>query len=613
MPTLISAHQLSKSFASRTLFQSISFAIETSEHIGLIGPNGAGKSTLLSLIAKEQEADQGKISFANNLVLGYLQQKPILPLDISIYEALIQITSDEYDSDNIQLAYELISKMNLDIFPEGAEKKVGQLSGGWQKKVALARELMKRPNLLLLDEPTNHLDLESIIWLEDFLQKSTDVALLTVTHDRRFLQNTSTVIFDLDPQLPNGLLRTSGSYSQHIESKLMLLDGQKRLEDKRRNTMTREKEWLARGPQARLTKQKARIERAYEIIDEVKDLEQKNTKRALDLDFGNTAKSPKKLIEASHITKSYSGQPLFKDFSAMVRPGHRYGLIGANGSGKSTLLKCLIGKVPPDSGQVVVNEDIEISYFEQGKDQLDLNTTVLKIVCPEGDYVHFQGQPVFARSYLSRFNFKTQQMDMPAHRLSGGELSRLILARLMLKQAHVLILDEPTNDLDVETLEALSDCLSEYKGAVLLVSHDRYFMDQNCDVIWAFDSNEHSIINFADTLQWEEWFKSGKRQPRPQDAKAAIKSDTQNEVSAKTSAKRAGLSYKERIEFEKIESVISSEEDRLLKLQTELALPETQSNYVRLNELTSLISDTESRIAQLMDRWADLSERSQNQ
>lgn len=612
MPTLISAHQLSKSFASKTLFQSISFAIESSEHIGLIGPNGAGKSTLLSLIAKEQETDQGQISFANNLVLGYLRQKPILPLDVSIYEALIQITSDEYDSDNIQLAYELISKMNLDCFPEGAEKKVGQLSGGWQKKVALARELMKRPNLLLLDEPTNHLDLESIVWLEDFLQRSTDIALLTVTHDRRFLQNTSTVIFDLDPQLPNGLLRTNGSYSQHIESKLMLLDGQKRLEDKRRNTMTREKEWLARGPQARLTKQKARIERAYELIDEVKDLEQKNTKRALDLDFGNTAKSPKKLIEANHITKSYSGQILFKDFSAMVRPGHRYGLIGTNGSGKSTLLKCLIGKVPPDFGQVVVNEDIEISYFEQGKDQLDLNTTVLKLVCPEGDYVHFQGQPVFARSYLNRFNFKTQQMDMPAHRLSGGELSRLILARLMLKQAHVLILDEPTNDLDVETLEALSDCISEYKGAVLLVSHDRYFMDQNCDVIWAFDSNEHSIINFADTLQWEEWFKSGKKQTRPNEVKSETISETKSDMSSKGSAKRASLSYKERIEFEKIESVISSEEERLSALQTELALSETQSNYVRLNELTSLISDTEGKINKLMDRWADLSERSKN-
>ncbi len=598
MATLISAYQLSKSFASKTLFQNISFAIDTSEHIGLIGPNGAGKSTLLSLIAKEQAPDKGQISYANNLTLGYLKQKPVLDQNETIYDSLMNVTDDIYDADNMQLAFELISKMELDRFPEGTDKKVGELSGGWQKKVALARELMKRPNLLLLDEPTNHLDLESIVWLEEFLQKTTEIALLIVTHDRKFLQNTCQVIFDLDPQLPNGILRTNGPYTDHLESKMMLFDGQKRLEDKRRNTMTREKEWLARGPQARLTKQKARIDRAYDIIDEVKDLENKNAKRDLNLDFGGNSKSPKKLIEATKISKSYSGRTLFKDFNAMIRPRHRYGLIGPNGSGKSTLLKCLIGRIPVDSGVVFVNDDIEISYFEQGKDQLDLTKSVLKVICPEGDYVHFQDQPVYARSYLSRFYFKSQQMDMPASQLSGGELSRLILAKLMLKQAHVLIMDEPTNDLDVETLEALSDCLSEFKGAVILVSHDRYFMDQNCDVIWSFDLLTNTILTFADTNQWEDWFKQNKKALKNSETKAL-----------KAASVRSGLGYKEKIEFERIEAVIADEEAALKSLQKELGLPETQSNYAKLSELSKEISAVESKVEKLFARWEELTQK----
>lgn len=599
MASLISAYQLSKSFASKTLFQKISFAIEDSEHIGLIGPNGAGKSTLLSLIARLQEPDSGQISFANNLRLAYLEQKPTLNPEDTIYDTLMNATEDMYDADNMQLAFELISKMELDRFPEGSNKKIKELSGGWQKKVALAKELMKRPNLLLLDEPTNHLDLESIVWLEEFLSKTNDIAFLIVTHDRRFLQNTCQIIFDLDPQLPNGLLRTNGPYSSHIESKMMLLEGQKHLEEKRRNTMMREKEWLARGPQARLTKQKARIERAYELIDEVSDLETKNAKKSLDLDFGNNAKSPKKLIEAVKISKTYNNKNLFHDFSVMIRPSHRYGLIGPNGSGKSTLLKCLIGQIPVDSGSVFVNDDIEISYFEQGKDQIDLKQSVLKVICPEGDYVHFQGKPVFARSYLSRFYFRPQQMDMPASQLSGGELSRLILAKMMLKQAHVLILDEPTNDLDVETLEALSDCLDEFNGAVILVSHDRYFMDQNCDVIWAFDMATQSILTFADTNQWESWFKQNKKNTKSSDGKNTAKSSNQ----------RQGLSYKEKLEFEKIESIISEEENRLKTLQGELGLPETQSNYTRLTELTNSIADVENKIEQLFSRWDELTQK----
>ncbi len=603
MATLVSAHLLTKSYATKTLFQNISFAADEGDHIGLIGPNGAGKSTLLSLIAKEQKSDSGKISFANHLRLGYLKQKPTFELDETIYLALLAVCEDPYDSENIALAYELIARFELDQFPDAEHKLASELSGGWQKKLALARELMKRPNLLLLDEPTNHLDLESILWLEEYLNKEKQISFLTVTHDRRFLQNTSKIIFDLDPRLPNGLLRTNGNYADHIESKMQLLQGQKRLEEKRRNTMLVEKDWLSRGPQARLTKQKARIERAHDIIEEVSGLENKNRQNKISLDFGRTDSSPKKLIAAENIKKSYGNRILFQNFNAMISPGHRYGLIGTNGCGKSTLLKALIGKIPVDSGIAFLNEDIEVCYFEQGKDSLKPEVSVMKTICPEGDYVHLHGNPVYAKSYLSRFYFRSEQFDMPVAQLSGGEQSRLILAKLMLQSSHVLILDEPTNDLDVETLDALTECLQEFRGAIIIVSHDRFFMDQNCNVIWAFGDAEGHIQKFADTFQWEEWHQAKKINDKL-NLKQAPKADGSGKNTGKIK-----LSNKEKFELDNMEKNIADEEKKLALLQRELADPKTQSNYSRLGELTTAVALSETTLENYFARWNILNEK----
>ncbi len=606
MATLVSAYLLTKSFATKTLFQNISFAIDEGDHVGLIGPNGAGKSTLLSLMAKEQKADSGQISFANHLRLGYLKQKPTFLSDDTIYMSLLSVCEDPYDSENIALAYQLIARFELDQFPDAEHKLASELSGGWQKKLALARELMKRPNLLLLDEPTNHLDLESILWLEDYMNRERQIAFLTVTHDRRFLQNTSKAVFDLDPRLPNGLLRTNGSYADHIESKMQLLQGQKRLEEKRRNTMLVEKDWLSRGPQARLTKQKARIDRAHEIIEEVSGLESKNRQNKISLDFGKTDSSPKKLIAAENIKKSYGNRILFQNFNAMISPGHRYGLIGTNGCGKSTLLKALIGQVAVDSGIAFVNEDIEICYFEQGKDSLIPEVSVMKTICPEGDYVHLHGSPVYAKSYLSRFYFRSEQFDMPVAQLSGGEQSRLILAKLMLQSSHVLILDEPTNDLDVETLDALTECLQEFRGAIIIVSHDRFFMDQNCNVIWSFGDSEGHIQKFADTFQWEEWHQEKKINDKL-NLKQAPKVE---ELIKNTSAVK--LSNKEKFELDNMEKNIALEEKKLSALQLELADPKSQSNYARLNELTTEISACETRLEAYFSRWNILNKKVTN-
>lgn len=606
MATLISAYQISKEFASKTLFKNISFSIDTEQKIGLLGPNGAGKSTLLKIISQQMKPDQGQISFSNSLRLGYLDQKPVFNKEQTIYETLMAATDDEYDSQNISLAFELIKKLSLDETPLQEQTLISQLSGGWQKRVALARELMKRPTLLLLDEPTNHLDIQSILWLEEFIQNENQISFMIVTHDRAFLQATCQIIFDLDPRNPDGLIKSYGDYAQFLETKSMLMESQKRLEEKRRNTMLIEKAWLARGPQARLTKQKARQNRAHDIIEEVQQLENKNQVRKSQFDFSNDSRSPQKLIELTSVTKAYSNKPLFSNLSGLIRPKARIGLLGTNGCGKSTLIKLMMGLETANVGTVFVNPDIQINYFEQGKEALNPQSTVLRVVCPEGDYVHFQDKPVFARSYLSRFHFNSFQMDMPVSKLSGGEQSRLLLAKLMLTSAHVLILDEPTNDLDVETLDVLSECIEEYPGALILVSHDRFFLDQNTNEIWAFTENDKGeILKFADYYQWETWFRDLKN-----NSSSMTSQNGSSDKKASSSNKK--LSYKETLEYEKIEAVIAEKEVQLTSLQSRLADPKVQSHYNELTQLSADASQLEAEIQKLFTRWEYLDGKAKN-
>ncbi len=612
---LISAYQISKSYASKNLFKNISFAIDDKQRIGLIGPNGAGKTTLMNILAKRIEADSGKISFSNGLRLGWLEQKPKFNGDETIYDSLMSSVEDAYEGNDIALCYQLIAQFNLDLEGDKEFRKVSSLSGGWQKKVALARELMKRPNLLLLDEPTNHLDIESILWLEELIQKQNELSFVIVTHDRAFLQNTCNVIFDLDRKNPDGLIKSFGSYMQFLETKSMIMDSQMRLEEKKRNTMLIEKDWLARGPQARLTKQKARIERAHQLIDQVDKLETQNQNRKLDFDFGKQESSPKKLIELEGVSKNFGERMLVSKLNAMIRPKTRIGLLGRNGCGKSTLIKILMGKEPASSGKVFVNQDIQICYFEQGKETLNSNVSLFKTICPDGDYVHLHGTPVFAKSYLSRFHFSPQQMDLPVAQLSGGEQSRLLIAKLMLNPAHVLILDEPTNDLDIETLDVLTDCLSDFEGALILVSHDRFFLDQNANELWAFTENEEGeIIKFSDYNQWQNWFdETGKKINRlgaggsGTSSEMPPVSEKNNTVKDPTKAKK--LSSKEQKEFETIESRILEKETVLGEWQKQLMDPAIASDFKKINEVSAQVGKMETEIKELYARWQFLEQK----
>jgi len=569
---LLNVNDLEKSFGSRTLFQGVSFGLEQGEKVGLVGPNGVGKSTLAKILAGQISPDEGQVTRSQGLHVGHLDQDPQFKKGLTIIDAIAEKTFDPIDA--IAKAYELLSVLKLDQF--GDQFLVEELSGGWKKRVALARELILNPDLLILDEPTNHLDVSGILWLEEFLA-SQKFACLMITHDRLFLQRVCDRILDLDPRNPQMLLDIKGTYLDYSEAKQGLLSAGIKQEEVLKNKLSREKEWLSRGPQARQTKQKARIEAAGELEEEFDSTRARNFKRSARIDFGEASRLPKKLIQAKDLSKSFGGREIFSDFSYLVRPTTRLGILGENGSGKSTLIRCLLGLEPSDSGALEQTEGIKVSYFEQGKETLDHSKTVLKNVCPEGDHVFFQGNFVHVRSYLERFLFFSHHVDLVVSKLSGGEKARLRLAQLMLQEAQILVLDEPTNDLDTETLEVLEEALSQFHGAVLLVTHDRFFMDSLCDQILALPQMQV----FSDYFQWESWHRGGLQKNTKK---------SQQSSSEKPAPKK--MSFKDKFELENMEQAIASLEGELKQL-------EAAGDYKKMAEVQATID-------QKFSRWAEL-------
>ncbi len=600
---LLSTYKLEKSFAGRTLFRNVSLGIEDGERVGLVGPNGAGKSTLLRIIAGQMEADSGDVTGKKGLRLGFLEQTPLFKPKETIMEAILSKCRDQQES--LGPAYEWMARLELSQF--GEDFLVEDLSGGWRKRVALARELILEPELLMLDEPTNHLDVTSILWLENFLERA-PFATLIITHDRLFLQRVTNKIFDLDPKNPNYLLAINGGYLEYLEAKDLLLRGQEQRELVMKNTLRRETEWLRRGAKARQTKQKARIERAGTLKDDVAEISSKNLARVAKIEFKDAERNPQKLMHVENISKAYDERVLFKDFTYLVNPKTRLALLGDNGTGKSTLIRILLGEEQPDSGKVSRADKLKVAYFEQNRETLKPKESVLKNIVSEGDYVYYQGNYVFARSYLERFMFSRQQMDLPVEKLSGGEQSRLRLAQLMLNEAQVLILDEPTNDLDVATLTVLEESLRDFNGAVILVTHDRYFMDQVASQIMAFHKRPDgstTMENFAGYLQWEEWFEEQKEL----EAAELRREADERKAAAKSGGKGGKLSFKEKYELENMEGIILDLEDKLGAAQLESSKPEVASQASKVQELYAQIADIQGKLEKLYARWAELEKK----
>ena len=605
MAILLTARELGHRYGVRPLFEGVSFTLEDGDRVGLIGPNGAGKSTLLKIIAGTLAPDRGDVARRERLRVGYLPQVPSFPEGATVRQAVaggfFQDGSGELGWEQEARVDELLARFELGGGAAGAaagDQPVAQLSGGWAKRVALARALVREPELLLLDEPTNHLDVEGILWLEKFLAAAR-FATLTVTHDRLFLQRVATRILELDRRNAGGLLDVRGDYATYLERKGEAMAAQERREEVLRNTLRRETEWLRRGPPARTTKQEARIQRAHALAGEVDELAGRNRVRAVELDFQGAGRKPRRLIETRGLGKRYGDRPVFHSLDLSIGPGSRIGLLGPNGCGKSTLLRVLVGDEQPSEGTVIRADGLTVAWFEQDRGSLDPDASVADTVCPAGDYVDFRGTRQHRRGYLERFLFRGTDIDMPVRQLSGGEQARLLVARLMLRPANLLVLDEPTNDLALATLDVLQDALVGFDGAVLLVTHDRYFLDQVASEILAFPTNpdqQGQLVGFAGLAQWEAWHVT-QAPPRPEGDRAAV---------AKPAGKRKKLGFKDQRDWQAIEGRIAEAEARLAALEAECARPEVAVNGARLVELQADIERQRGEIDALYSRWAEL-------
>lgn len=657
MAILVNVHQISKSFGVRPLFEGLSFSIESQDRIGLIGPNGAGKSTLLKILAGIEKPDAGQCSVQRGLRVSYLSQVPTFQENATVLSTLLEGAEDPDDWEAMSMAHEWISRLSAGEKIE-EEQPVKSLSGGWKKKLALAREILRKPDLLLLDEPTNHLDVPSIQWLEDYLAQA-NFATLTITHDRQFLQQVSNRILELDRKNPGGILSVKGDYVKYLELKESLMSAQAQAETKLKNTLRRETEWLKRGAKARTTKQQARIQRHGELSQEVEELEYRNQNKEVRFDFQGTEKAPKKLIEAKGITKGFGDKVVVPKFDLVVGPKSRIGLLGKNGSGKTTLLKMLVGEEKPDQGEVFFSEHLKIVWFEQNRESLDPDATVVETLCPRGDSVIFRGAKVHIKGYLDRFLFTPTQMEMKVGKLSGGEQSRLLVAKLMLQEANVLVLDEPTNDLDIATLDVLEEVLRDFSGAVLLVSHDRYFLDQVAKEIYAFEGPK--ILTFHGVQQWESWKLSNPSsslgtQDKKRSSQATSStggsgtfgssskggaSGTEGVAGAAGDTDAAGLagaagnivgsglgadskasntsgapktakkklSYKEQFELDQMEEKIQKAEEALTRAVEESNKPEYASQASKLMAITEEMRRCQEEVDRLYARWEELEQK----
>ncbi len=602
MIPLISCQSITKSFGVRPLFKQISLGLLPEERLGLIGPNGSGKSTLLRILAGLDTPDSGEISRQKDLRLAYVPQEDSFPLEMTVEEVLNE-TLAKHPMENYERSAILNKTMNQVGFSDGTQM-VGALSGGWKKRLALANAFVQNPDLLLLDEPTNHLDLEGVLWLETLLQDA-PFAILMVSHDRTFLENVITHMIDLNKIYPEGYLKAEGAYSDFLDKKAAFMSGQSHLQQALESKVRREIDWLRRGAPARTTKAKGRIDSAGALIGELAEVKYRNAQvKNADLDFTSSKRQTKELIVARNLQKGYGDRTLFSGLSLTLSPGTRLGLAGPNGSGKTSLIRILTGEMEPDSGEVRRAERLRIVKFDQNRDQLDRNLSLRDALSPESDNVEYRGGNMHITAWAKRFLFRPEQLDMPVSSLSGGEQARVLIANLMRTPADVLILDEPTNDLDIPTLEVLEETLLEFPGALILVTHDRYLLDSVSTKLLALDGMGESK-ELAEYLQWERWYAEKKANSSFSRAKST---PSKGAVSIIPDVLRK-LSTLEQKELNSMEATITKAEDGIVHLHETLLLPEIVANYQKSQVLWDQIEKEQEQISKLYKRWEELESR----
>jgi ATP-binding cassette subfamily F protein uup len=595
MALLESCTGLTKSFGTRVLFDNISLGISEGERLGLIGPNGSGKSTLLRLLAGKLEADGGSISMRRNTRVGYVPQQVAFDGEGTASDVIADAIAGERLED-----LEHAARINLTLGRAGftdTSVRVETLSGGWKRRLAIARELATQPDLLFLDEPTNHLDIEGILWLENLLRNA-PFASVVVSHDRYFLDNVVNDMAEINRVYPEGLFRVEGSYSQFLEKKEEFLLAQSNREEALANKVRREVEWLRRGPKARTGKSRARIDEAGRLMRELSDLESRAVKGTAQIDFTATERRTKRLVTVEAIRKDLGGRTLFRDLSFTLTPGTRLGLLGLNGTGKTTLLRLLNEELEPDSGSIERAQLLRTVYFDQAREQLDAAQSLREGLGAHGDHVIFRDRPIHVAGWAKRFLFDSGQLDRPVGSLSGGEQARVLIARLMLQPADLLLMDEPTNDLDIPTLEVLEESLTEFPGALVLVTHDRYLLDRVSTAILGLDGNG-GVEMYADYWQWEQ-LQHAKAPAVKTAPKPAVPSQSQSTASKKK------LGYLEAREWEQMETRILEAEQELEAIRAEMHSPDVVSDAARLHACYEQLQAAEGRVGALYARWAEL-------
>jgi ABC transport system ATP-binding/permease protein len=610
LPPIISAQGLTKRFGVAPLFREISFTVSEGERIGIIGPNGSGKSTLLEIVHGHVAPDSGDVAIRKGMRLSFVRQVSQFAAGQtvrSVVDAALDRASVA-ESERLARTGAILGRAGFD----DLDVKAASLSGGWRKRLAIVEALVQMPDVLLLDEPTNHLDLAGIEWLESVLQNAA-FACVVVSHDRYFLENVANEVMELNAAYENGSFRVSGNYSRFLEKKEEYLHAQRNRQEALENRVHTEIEWLRRGPKARTTKSKARIDKAHEMIGELAEMNSRTRTTSTKIDFSSSDRQSKQLITLDGVSFGIGERTLFENTHFIVTNGMRVGLVGPNGSGKTTLLRLLKGELKPASGTMKQADGLKIVYFDQNR-VLDPDVTLRRALAPDSDSVIYQGSVIHVAGWAARFLFTGEQLNQPLGRLSGGERARVLIAQLMLQPADVLLLDEPTNDLDIPTLEILEESLLEYRGALVLVTHDRYMLDRVSTVVLGLDGMG-AAERFADFQQWEQW------KDEQQELKARASREVQRSgdgssgmvPAAGGDGRRPGgkrkLSYLEMREFKGIEQRIADAERELQAKHDALQDPAIMSDGARLHAMSLELEVAQKSIDELYARWAELEEK----
>jgi ABC transport system ATP-binding/permease protein len=599
LPPLINVRSISKAFGADPLFKNVSFTVSEGDRIGLIGPNGSGKSALLRILAGTEDTDEGEIAFRKRLRLSYVQQESeFSPGDTvrSVIEAALQASAVPESERGTRFAETLGRAGFADL-----DAQATALSGGWQKRLAIAQALVQDPDIFLLDEPTNHLDLAGIEWLEEVLEQAA-FACVVISHDRYFLENVANEMAELSRVYPNGLLRVTGHYSTFLEKKEEFLHAQSKRQEALENLVHAEIEWLRRGAKARTRKSKARIDKAGELMEELADLNVRSRSNTTQIDFSATDRKTKRLIELQNVAYEIGGRQLFQGLNFIISASLRVGLVGPNGSGKTTLLRLLRGEVAAAAGEIRRADKLRIVYFDQRR-ELDPNVTLRRALAPEGDSVTYQDRVVHVASWAAKFLFKGEQLNQPVERLSGGERARVLIAQLMLQPADVLLLDEPTNDLDIPTLEILEESLLEFRGALVLVTHDRYMLDRVSNIVLGLDGQGRAE-RFADYSQWETWQAEQQQPTRPGRVTPRVVAAAESPSPAQKK-----LSYLEAREYAGIEQRVAAAEEVLQAKREQANDPAIASDAARLLSAQAELEEAQKKVDELYARWDELEKK----